>query len=161
MKVSANHVVTINYTLKDNDNNVIDKSDDASFSYLHGASNIIPGLENALQGKASGDAISVSIAPEEGYGIRDEAKIQNVPRDAFPPDASLEPGMQFHAEGPEGQSVVVTVATVADDAVTVDANHPLAGMTLNFDVTVADIREASAEELEHGHVHGPHGHHHD
>jgi len=161
MKVSANHVVTINYTLKDNDDNIIDKSEDGSFSYLHGASNIIPGLENALQGKSSGDEISVSIAPEEGYGIRDTAKIQDVPRDAFPPEQSLEPGMQFHAQGPEGQSVVVTIATVADDTVTVDGNHPLAGVTLNFNVTVADIREASAEELEHGHVHGPHEHHHD
>jgi FKBP-type peptidyl-prolyl cis-trans isomerase SlyD len=161
MKVNSNHVVTINYTLKDNDDNIIDKSDDGSFSYLHGASNIIPGLENALQGKSSGDEISVSIAPEEGYGTRDEAKIQAVPRAAFPADQKVEPGMQFHAEGPEGQSVVVTIASVADDNVTVDANHPLAGVTLNFDVTVADIREASAEELEHGHVHGPQGHHHD
>ena len=160
MKISANHVVTINYILKDNDDNIIDQSDDSSFCYLHGASNIIPGLESALTGKSSGDEVSVSIAPEEGYGIRDESKIQAVPRDAFPADQAIEPGMQFHAEGPEGQSVVVTVAKVADDIVTVDGNHPLAGVTLNFEVTIADIREASAEELEHGHVHGPHGHHH-
>ena len=160
MKISQNHVVTINYTLKDNDDNIIDQSNDSTFCYLHGASNIIPGLESALTGKSSGDEVSVSIAPEEGYGIRDESKIQAVPREAFPADATIEPGMQFHAEGPEGQSVVVTIATVADDIVTVDGNHPLAGVTLNFEVTIADIREASAEELEHGHVHGPHGHHH-
>ena len=161
MKISDNHVVTINYTLKDNDDKILDKSDDGSFCYLHGASNIIPGLEGALAGKSSGDEISVSIAPEEGYGIRDEARIQDVPRNAFPPDQAIEPGMQFHAEGPEGQAVMVTIATVGDDTVTVDGNHPLAGVTMKFDVIIADVREASAEDLEHGHVHGPHGHHHD
>ena len=161
MKIAEKHVVTINYTLKDNDDNIIDQSEDGSFCYLHGANNIIPGLENALAGKSSGEEISVTIVPEEGYGTRDEEKIQAVPRDAFPPDQTLEPGMQFNAEGPEGQAVMVTIATVENDTVTVDGNHPLAGVTLNFDVTIADIREASAEELEHGHVHGPNGHHHD
>ena len=161
MKIAEKHVVTINYTLKDNDDNIIDKSDDGNFCYLHGANNIIPGLENALAGKSSGEDISVTIVPEEGYGTHDDAKIQAVPRDAFPSDQTLEPGMQFHAEGPEGQAVMVTIATVENDTVTVDGNHPLAGVTLNFDVTIADIREASAEELEHGHVHGPNGHHHD
>ena len=161
MKIAEKHVVTLNYTLKDNEDNIIDKSEDGSFCYLHGASNIIPGLENALTGKASGDELSVSVAPEEGYGPRDDARIQEVPRDAFPPDQSIEPGMQFNAEGPDGQAVMVTIAKVEGDSVTVDGNHPLAGVTLNFDVTIADIREASAEELEHGHVHGPGGHHHD
>ena len=161
MKIAENHVVTLNYTLKDNDDNIIDKSDDGSFCYLHGASNIIPGLENALTGKSSGDELSVSVAPEEGYGPRDDARIQEVPRDAFPPEITIEPGMQFNAQGPEGQDVMVTIAKVDGDTVTVDGNHPLAGVTLNFDVTIADIRDASAEELEHGHVHGPNGHHHD
>jgi len=161
MKIAENHVVTLNYTLKDNDDNIIDKSDDGSFCYLHGASNIIPGLENALTGKSSGDELSVSVAPEEGYGPRDNARIQEVPRDAFPPEITIEPGMQFNAQGPEGQDVMVTIAKVDGDTVTVDGNHPLAGVTLNFDVTIADIRDASAEELEHGHVHGPDGHHHD
>ena len=161
MKIAENHVVTLNYTLKDNDDNIIDKSDDGSFCYLHGASNIIPGLENALTGKSSGDELSVSVAPEEGYGPRDNARIQEVPRDAFPPEITIEPGMQFNAQGPEGQDVMVTIAKVDGDTVTVDGNHPLAGVTLNFDVSIADIRDASAEELEHGHVHGPDGHHHD
>lgn len=161
MKIAENHVVTLNYTLKDNDDNIIDKSDDGSFCYLHGASNIIPGLENALTGKTSGDELSVSVAPEEGYGPRDDARIQEVPRDAFPPEITIEPGMQFNAQGPEGQDVMVTIAKVEGDTVTVDGNHPLAGVTLNFDVTIADIRDASAEELEHGHVHGPNGHQHD
>ena len=161
MKIAEKHVVTLNYTLKDNDDNIIDKSDDGSFCYLHGANNIIPGLENALTGKSSGDEISVSVAPDEGYGPRDDTRIQEVPRDAFPPEISIEPGMQFNAQGPEGQAVVVTIAKVDGDSITVDGNHPLAGVTLNFDVTITDIRDASAEELEHGHVHGPGGHHHD
>jgi len=161
MNISDKHVVTINYTLKDNDDNILDKSDDGSFCYLHGASNIIPGLENALTGKAAGDALSVSVPPEEGYGVRDDAKMQDVPRDAFPPEPEIEPGMQFNAEGPDGQAVMVTIASVDGDTIKVDGNHPLAGVTLNFDVTIADIREASKEELEHGHVHGPDGHQHD
>ena len=161
MKIAEKHVVTLNYTLKDNDDNIIDQSEDGSFYYLHGASNIIPGLENALTGKSSGDALPVSVAPEEGYGPRDDAMIQEVPRDAFPPEPEIEPGMQFNAEGPDGQAVMVTIAKVEDGTITVDGNHPLAGVTLNFDVTIADIRDASAEELEHGHVHGPGGHHHD
>lgn len=161
MKIAEKHVVTLNYTLKDDDDNIIDKSDDGSFCYLHGANNIIPGLENALTGKSSGDEISVSVSPDEGYGPRDDTRIQEVPRDAFPPEISIEPGMQFNAQGPEGQAVVVTIAKVDGDSITVDGNHPLAGVTLNFDVTITDIRDASAEELEHGHVHGPGGHHHD
>ena len=161
MKIAEKHVVTLNYTLKDNDDNIIDQSEDGSFCYLHGASNIIPGLENALTGKSSGDELSVSVAPEEGYGPRDDARIQEVPRDAFPPEPEIEPGMQFNAEGPDGQAVMVTIAKVEGGTITVDGNHPLAGVTLNFDVTIADIRDASAEELEHGHVHGPGGHQHD
>ena len=161
MKIAEKHVVTLNYTLKDNDDNIIDKSHGLNSRFKKGAHNIIPGLENALTGKSSGDEISVSVAPEEGYGHRDDARIQEVPRDAFPPDITIEPGMQFNAQGPEGQAVMVTIAKVEDDTVTVDGNHPLAGVTLNFDVSIADIRDASAEELEHGHVHGPDGHNHD
>lgn len=160
MNISDKHVVTLNYTLRDNDNNIIDQSEDGTFCYLHGASNIIPGLENALTGKSTGDSFSVSIAPEEGYGMRDEARMQDVPRDAFPADTPIEPGMQFHAQGPDEQPIMVTVAAVDGDTVRIDGNHPLAGVTLNFDVTVADIRAASDEELQHGHVHGPGGHDH-
>ena len=161
MQIANNHVVTISYTLKDNDDNILDKSDDGSFCYLHGASNIIPGLENALSGKVSGDSFSVSIPPEEAYGHHDEAKSQNVPRSMFPPEQEIQAGMQFNAQGPDGQAVVVTVKSVEDDTIVVDGNHPLAGVTLNFEVVVMDIRDATAEELEHGHVHGPGGHQHD
>jgi len=161
MQIANNHVVVLHYTLKDNDDNILDKSDDGSFCYLHGASNIIPGLENALTGKTTSDNFSVSIPPEEAYGVHDESKSQDVPRSMFPPEPEVEAGMQFNAEGPDGQTVVVTIKKVEGDTITVDGNHPLAGATLNFDVTVVDIRDATAEELEHGHVHGPEGHQHD
>jgi len=161
MQIANNHVVVLHYTLKDNDDNILDKSDDGSFCYLHGASNIIPGLENALTGKTTSDNFSVSIPPEEAYGVHDESKSQDVPRSMFPPEPEVAAGMQFNAEGPDGQTVVVTIKKVEGDTITVDGNHPLAGATLNFDVTVVDIRDASAEELEHGHVHGPEGHQHD
>jgi len=161
MQIADNRVVTLAYTLKDNDDNILDKSDDGSFCYLHGARNIIPGLESALTGKVAGDELSVSIPPEEAYGVRDEARLQEVPREMFPEDVDIEVGMQFHAQNPEGHQIMVTVTRVEDDSVTVDGNHPLASVHLNFDVRIMDIRDATAEELEHGHVHGPHGHHHD
>jgi FKBP-type peptidyl-prolyl cis-trans isomerase SlyD len=161
MQIENKRVISLTYTLKDNDDNVIDQSNDGSFCYLHGASNIIPGLENALAGKAAGDELSVSIPPEEGYGVRDDERIQDVPRNMFPPEQEIEAGMQFNAQSPEGQSIVVVVTKIEEDTVTVDGNHPLAGVQLNFDVKVMEIRDATAEELEHGHVHGPHGHAHD
>ena len=160
MQVADKRVITLAYTLKDNDDNIIDRSEDGSFSYLHGADNIIPGLESALTGKAVGDELSVTIAPEEGYGVRDPGKTQQVPRNMFPPEHEIATGMQFHAQGPDGQTVVVTVARVEGDTITVDGNHPLAGVELNFDVRIMDIRDATGEELEHGHVHGPGGHQH-
>jgi len=161
MQILNNRVVSLAYTLKDDNDTIIDQSTDGSFCYLHGANNIIPGLENALAGKSSGEAVSVTVPPEQGYGVRDDARVQDVPRDMFPEDQDIQPGMQFHAQGPDGQSIVVMVARVENDTVTVDGNHPLAGEQLNFDVTIMDVREATAEELEHGHVHGPHGHQHD
>lgn len=160
MQIAQNSVVTLHYTLKDNDGNIIDQSDDGSFLYLHGAMNIIPGLENALAGKSAGDELSVKVSPEEGYGEKDPQRIQEVPKEMFENSADIQPGVQFHAQGPDGNPVVVTVVEVKDEAVVIDANHALAGVDLNFEVKVVDVREASAEEIEHGHVHGPGGHHH-
>ena len=160
MQIESNSVVTLHYTLKDNDGNVIDQSDDGSFLYMHGAMNIIPGLEDALAGKSSGDEISVKVSPEEGYGVKDDARIQEVPKDMFDSAEEIQVGVQFHAQGPDGSAVVVTVVEVKDDAVVIDGNHALAGMDLNFEVKIVEVREASAEEIEHGHVHGPHGHQH-
>lgn len=160
MQIQPNSVVTLHYTLKDNDGNIIDQSDDGSFLYLHGAMNIIPGLENALSGKSAGDEISVKVSPEEGYGEKDPARIQEVPKEMFDNADEIQVGVQFHAQSPDGNAVVVTVVEVKDEAVVIDGNHALAGMDLNFDVKVVDVREASEEEISHGHVHGEHGHQH-
>ncbi len=159
MQVAIRTVVTIDYTLTDDDGDVLDSSDGSEpLTYLHGADNIVPGLEAALTGKAPGDELQVKVPPEQGYGTRDEDLVQQVPRKQFP-SANIEVGTEFHAQG-EGGSQVVTVTEVTDEAVTVDANHPLAGMTLSFKVKVIDVREATLEELTHGHVHGPGDHHH-
>ena len=160
MQIEPNSVVTLHYTLKDNDGKIIDQSDDDSFLYLHGAMNIIPGLENALTGKSAGDELSIKVSPEEGYGIKEADRIQEVPKEMFDNADEVKVGVQFHAQSPDGAAVVVTVTEVKDDVVVIDGNHALAGMELNFDVKVVDVREASAEEIEHGHVHGPHGHQH-
>ncbi len=160
MEIAQDKVVTIDYTLTDNDDNVIDQSSEGRFAYLHGANNIVVGLENALAGKELGDELSVSVPPDEAYGIRNEDRMQDVPKKAFPDDVEITPGTPFHAEGPNGDVIMVTVIKVDGDTVTIDGNHPLAGVHLNFQVNVVDIRDATAEELEHGHVHGPSGHQH-
>jgi FKBP-type peptidyl-prolyl cis-trans isomerase SlyD len=159
MQIVKQSVVTIDYTLTDPHGEVLDSSTpDEPLTYIHGSGSIIPGLENALAGKSAGDAIQVTIPPADGYGDRDEDLVQAVPRERFP-DGSIEVGMRFHAEGEDGTRVVTVVAVDAQK-VTVDANHPLAGMTLAFDVKILEVRDATADELEHGHVHGKGGHHH-
>jgi FKBP-type peptidyl-prolyl cis-trans isomerase SlyD len=160
MKIGEDKVVSIHYTLTDSGGSVLDSSSgNEPLLYLHGAGNIIPGLESALEGKVSGDKLSVTIEPEQGYGTRDERLVQAVPRSAFKGVEQLAPGMQFQAQGPQGTRLVV-ITQVTSDIVTVDANHPLAGQTLHFEVEITEVRDATAEELEHGHVHGPGGHHH-
>jgi len=160
MKIAHEKVVSIHYTLKNDEGTVLDSSSGGHpLAYLHGFGNIIPGLESALEGKESGDTLSVTVEPGQGYGDRDERLVQAVPRSAFKGVEELAPGMQFQAQGPQGTRLVV-VTQVAQDVVTVDANHPLAGQTLHFEVEISEVREATAEELEHGHVHGPDGHHH-
>ena len=160
MQIEPNSVVTLHYTLKDNDGNIIDQSEDGSFLYLHGAMNIIPGLENALTGKTAGEELSVSVSPEEGYGEKDPQRIQEVPKDMFENSTDIQVGMQFHAQSPDGNAVVVTVTEIKEESVVIDANHALAGVELNFDVKIIEVRAASEEEIEHGHVHGEHGHQH-
>ncbi len=160
MQIESNSVVTLHYTLKDNEGKIIDYSTDGSFLYLHGAMNIIPGLENALTGKSSGDELTVKVSPEEGYGVKEDNRIQEVPKDMFDSAEDIKVGVQFHAQSPDGAAVVVTVTDVKDDTVVIDGNHALAGVELNFDVKIIDVREASEEEIEHGHVHGEHGHQH-
>jgi len=159
--IADKHVVAIHYTLTDDDGETLDSSAGRDpLMYLHGASNIIPGLESALTGKDVGDKVEVTVEPADAYGEIDGELVQSVPRDAFDGIEQIEPGMQFEARSPEGGSQVVVVKEVADDAVVIDGNHPLAGQTLHFDVSVEEVREATEEEVAHGHVHGP-GHAHD
>ena len=153
MTIEDQKVVKIKYELKNDAGEVLDKSQEGEpLSYLHGANNIIPGLETALTGKEQGEAVQVSIEPGDAYGERQEELVQSVPMSAFEGVDKVEPGMRFTARGPQGQQVVM-VTEVADDQVTVDANHPLAGEKLHFDVEVVEVRDASPEEIEHGHVH--------
>ncbi|WP_430010132.1 FKBP-type peptidyl-prolyl cis-trans isomerase [Methylophaga lonarensis] len=160
MKVADNTVVVIDYTLTNNEGTVIDSSEGAGpLAYLHGAGNIIPGLEDALLGKEAGDKVSAKIAPENAYGERHDALKQEVPAELFSGVEKVEVGMQFQSETDQGP-VLVTVVEVSETTITVDGNHPLAGVELNFDVDIREVREATAEELEHGHVHGEGGVHH-
>jgi FKBP-type peptidyl-prolyl cis-trans isomerase SlyD len=155
MNVTKNRVVSIDYTLKDDKDHLIDSTSGAEpLDYLHGHENIIAGLEKALEGKAEGDHFTVAIQAAEAYGERDDKLIADIPRENFSGVDSVEPGMQFHTQTPDGLRMI-TVVKVEDDTVTIDGNHPLAGLNLSFEVTVTAIREASEEELEHGHVHGP------
>lgn len=160
MQIASRKVVTIDYTLTNDEGEVLDTSKGAEpLVFLHGSGNIIPGLETALEGKQEGDSLKVTVEPEHGYGERDEELVQSLPRDRFPAEEQIEVGMQFKAQSDQGP-VVVTVVDVDDQSVTIDGNHPLAGMKLTFDVTVVDVRDATLEELTHGHVHGKGGHHH-
>ena len=156
MNIAANSVVTFHYTLTNAKGEMVDTSREGEpLPYLHGAHNIVPGLEQALAGKTVGDKLQVEVPPQLGYGEYMDEMVQQVPREMFAGMDTLEVGMQFHAEGQSGQQHVVTVTAVADDTVTVDGNHDLAGETLNFDVEIMEVREATEDELSHGHVHGP------
>lgn len=159
MTIADKKVVVIDYELTDDNGQILDKSESGQFAYLHGADNIIPGLEKALSGKSAGDTFEVSVSPEEGYGERHENMVQTVSIDMFESPEQVVVGQQFHAQSPEGHTILITVTNVDGDQVTIDGNHPLAGMQLNFSGTVVDIRDATAQELEHGHVHA-HGHDH-
>lgn len=152
--------MSINYTLTNDAGTVIDSSEGRGpLAFIQGIGTIIPGLEKALEGKSSGDQLNVSIVPEDGYGLRDDSLVQTVKRKVFDKDMELEAGMCFRTSGGNGPEVI-TISNIEGDQVTVDGNHPLAGESLNFDVEVVDVREASDEEVEHGHVHGPGGHEH-
>ena len=155
MIVEKDKVVSFNYSLKDADGTVLDSSDGSdALAYLHGAGNIIPGLETALEGKAVGDAVAVVVEPAQGYGERDESLVGQIPRENLEGIDDVQIGMQLEAHAPEGPRIV-HVVSMDDASVTIDANHPLAGMTLHFDLTEAEVREAKTEEIEHGHTHGP------
>ncbi len=150
--IGNNTVVSIHYKLTDADGNLLDESTEGPLSYLHGANGIIPGLEKELAGKTTGDKFQVTITPDEAYGERQPEMVQQAPRSAFPADMEIEVGMQFNA-GTEGGERSVAVTEVGDDTVTIDGNHPLAGLTLHFEGNIDQVREATEEELAHGHAH--------
>ena len=160
MKISKDLVAMIDYTLTNDDGEVLDSSEDGDpLAYVHGNGNLVPGLENALTGKEPGDSVNTVISPEDGYGIFSDELIFTVEKEQFDDPKELEVGMIFQAEV-SGETKLCTIEEMSGETVKVNANHPLAGVTLHFEVTVRDVREASSEELEHGHVHGDGGHHH-
>jgi FKBP-type peptidyl-prolyl cis-trans isomerase SlyD len=157
MTIEKNRVVSIDYRLVDDDGDLIDSSEDGEpLVYLHGKGNIIPGLERQLEGKKAGENLACVIEAVDGYGERDESLIFTVGKDEFEgTDVSV--GMQFEAHGEDGAQIV-TVVGIEGEEIKVDANHPLAGENLHFAIKVVEVRDATAEELEHGHVHGAHAH---
>ena len=160
MEITADKVVLIHYTLKDDGGAVLDSSAGGEpLAYIQGHGNLVPGLEKALEGKQDGSTLAVTVPPAEGYGIRDAALVQRTPKRALQGSGEIRKGMQFRAQTDEGLRVF-TVTAVVGDMVALDGNHPLADQTLHFDVEVVSVRAATAEELEHGHVHGAGGHHH-
>ncbi|HTY51518.1 MAG TPA: peptidylprolyl isomerase [Steroidobacteraceae bacterium] len=160
MSIKQDSVVTFHYTLKDDAGAVIDSSDGSQpLAYLHGHGNLVPGLERELTGKSAGDRLSVRVAPADGYGEYDQELVQRIPRRQLRGISKVRVGMKLHAQTAEGPREV-TVTQVVGDTVTIDANHPLAGKSLHFDIDITEVRAATQEELAHGHVHGAHGHHH-
>lgn len=160
MVIAQNRVVTMHYTLKDEQGETIDSSQGHDpLAYIQGIGNLIPGLEDALEGKSKGDKLEVTVAPEDGYGERQNNMVQKVAKSGFQGDEELVVGMQVQVETQNGPAIAM-VTEIEEEDVTLDLNHPLAGVTLNFDVEVMDVREATDDELDHGHVHGPGGHDH-
>ena len=156
MIVRSNSVVSFHYTLRDSEGNTLDSSaGHDAFAYIQGGQQIVPGLELQMEGKSKGDKFNALVEPAMGYGEFNKDLLQRVPLDRFG-GSKVEAGMQFQA----GEHGVFTVKEVVDGHALLDGNHPLAGVTLNFEVEITDVREATEEELSHGHVHGPDGHHH-
>ena len=156
MQITKHKVASIHYTLTNNEGKILDSSSGREpLIYIQGIGNLIPGMEEGLEGKSKGEKLSLKISPEKGYGVKDETLTQRVPRTAFG-GQEVKVGMQFQTN----QGGVVTVTHVGLSEITVDANHPLAGVELNFAVEIMDIRPATEDEIAHGHVHGPGGHHH-
>lgn len=160
MQIEEKKVAVIEYTVKTADGQLIDTSEGTEpLAFLCGFHNIVPGLETALVGKGAGDQVQVVVNPDDAYGQYNDELIKEVPLNAFQGVDKVEAGMQFHAESPNGPQLI-TVTKVENEQVTVDGNHPLAGVELHFDVTIKEVRDASEEEIAHGHVHGEGGHHH-
>ena len=161
MKIEDKTVVSIHYKLSNDKGDVLDSSEGKEpLVYMHGTQSLIDGLEKELKGKSTGDKMEVTIQPEEGYGVVNPDLVQEVPHSAFEGVDDIQPGMQFEAKSPEGHTQLITIEEIKEESIRVNANHPLAGEVLHFNVSVEDVRVATAEELEHGHAHGQGGHSH-
>ncbi|NJK89244.1 MAG: peptidylprolyl isomerase [Myxococcales bacterium] len=160
MKIAADTVATIDYTVRNDRGDILDSSKGQPMTYLHGHQQIIRGLESALEGLSAGERCSAAVSPSDAYGERDDEKVLSIQRDRLPADLEPEVGMMLGAQDEDGETVPLWIVEVGKDMITVDTNHPLAGQVLNFEVTVHEVRSATEEELAHGHAHGSHGHHH-
>ena len=161
MAIEANKVVTMNFKLTDDQGNILDSTEHGEpFSYLTGKNNILPKLEEAVNNMIIGTKKQIKLDAENAYGNYNEQIVQVVGKENFPEDFVLEVGMEYMASNPDGVQMPFVITEVRDEDVTIDFNHPLAGKNLNFDVELIDVRDATQEELAHGHVHGPGGHHH-
>ncbi|HZH13622.1 MAG TPA: peptidylprolyl isomerase [Archangium sp.] len=160
MKVSKDSVVSLEYRLHLGDGQVVDESEPGQpLAYMHGRGQIVPGLEGQLEGMAAGESKKVVVSPAQGYGEHDPRGLQEVPREMFPPNANLQAGVTISAQTADGDVIPITIRELKGDKVVVDLNHPMAGKTLHFDITVREVRAATDEEKEHGHAHGPGGAH--
>ncbi len=160
MPIGANKVVTIHYTLKDESGNLLDSTQGSSpFSFLTGRDQVIPKLEEEIDTMLIGGKKNILIAAEDAYGEYRNDLVHQINKENFPPDVELEVGMQFVTSAPDGTQMPFAIKQIDGDLVTIDFNHPLAGKNLEFEVELVDVRDATEEELSHGHVHGPHSHH--
>lgn len=161
MALQKKKVVTFNYTLKGENGEMLDSTEKGGpFSFVTGNLQVLPGLEDALSSMIIGSKKNIKLAAADAYGEYDEGAVQKVKRNLFPEEAELEIGSSYFVHSPEGQHLQFIVTEIDNDIITVNFNHPLAGKNLEFDVELIDVRDATAEEISHGHVHGPGGHHH-
>lgn len=161
MAIEQNKVVTMNFTLKDDEGNVLDSTEKGGpFSYISGNNMVLPKLEDTVGGMLIGSKKNLKLEAKDGYGKYNEDALQVVGKENFPEDFVLEVGMEYMASGPDGVQMPFTICNIDGEEITIDFNHPLAGKNLNFDIELLNVRDATAEELSHGHVHGTGGHHH-
>ncbi len=161
MPLKSNQVVTMNFTLKDDSGNVLDSTKENNpFSFISGANQVLPKLEEKIGEMIIGSKKDVVLAPEDGYGVYQQDAVRTIKKSEFPEDIDLDKGMGFIAKSPQGKDVQFFIKEIEGENITVDFNHPLAGKTLHFDLELLNLRDATTEELNHGHVHGSDGHHH-
>lgn len=158
MQITQNKVVSLHYVVKDDSGSVLESTRDREpLVYIQGTQTILPLLEEKLEGKQEGDSLKIRIPMEDAYGPRREELIAVVGREQFSPDVEISVGQEFYYLDENDQMMTVTIVGVEDEAITIDSNHPFAGMDLNFELEVVGVRDATAEEIDHGHVHGPGG----